>query len=265
MDKRWLIVISCCWLGAGGLLPSQAGPGDTPRAPCLERLSRHQRLAPAVKKAQEALRRNDFPRARALCEKILQTAPGHPEAHFLLALLGYREAQYPAAIGHIERAEAGYADLDSCWRQVLTEREKLRQAEREALRQYSASLPEVGEKSSCHGVIYDRHKTAAEEKLRALEEGGGKKSDSPFTVPAEVHFQHGNVLNRLGRIEEALTQFDAALAVAPRHQGAATNRIVLLWQSGRADLARQRLAEAQQAGLAIDPGLAALLRGDGKE
>jgi len=261
MGIRWVIVISCCWLGAGGLLASRSMPDDAQGVPCLERLSRHQRLAPTLKKAQEALRRNDFPRARALCARILQAAPGHPEAHFLLALLGYRDGEFPAAVEHLERAEAGYADLDACWRQLLTEREKLRQAEREALRQYSASLPEVGEKSSCHGVVYDRHKTAAEEKIRSLGEGGAGRPDSPFMIPAEVRFQHGNALNRLGRLEEALAQFDAALTIDPRHLGAATNRIVLLWQSGRAELARRRLEEARQSGLVIDPGLAALVQG----
>jgi tetratricopeptide (TPR) repeat protein len=71
---------------------------------------------------------------------------------------------------------------------------------------------------------------------------------------ADAHNLLGLCLALIGRPEEALVSFDAALALNPRYVEAHLNRAVLLNDMGRSDEARSAFETAEQLGKADETG-----------
>jgi tetratricopeptide (TPR) repeat protein len=71
---------------------------------------------------------------------------------------------------------------------------------------------------------------------------------------ADAHNLLGLCLALIGRPEEALVSFDAALALNPRYVEALLNRAVLLNDMGRSDEARTAFEMAEQLGKADETG-----------
>jgi tetratricopeptide (TPR) repeat protein len=71
---------------------------------------------------------------------------------------------------------------------------------------------------------------------------------------ADAHNLLGLCLALIGRPEEALVSFDAALALNPRYVEAHLNRAVLLNDMGRSDEARTAFETAEQLGKADETG-----------
>mgnify|MGYP006285107361 CR=1 FL=1 len=61
---------------------------------------------------------------------------------------------------------------------------------------------------------------------------------------AAAHYNRGNVLARLGRLEDAIAEYDAALALAPEHADARYNR----------ELLRRLMGDPQDVRAAAEPG-----------
>ena len=66
---------------------------------------------------------------------------------------------------------------------------------------------------------------------------------------------HGNILLRMGRLDDAEGQYRKAIAARPDYGEAANNLASLYYQAGKMDNALQVLEEAEQRGLPINAEL----------
>ena len=115
--------------------------------------------------------------AKAQCQQILQMAPGHADAHYLLGIMAARAGQFE-----------------------------------EASRQIGASLQANPANPAAHnnlGVALKKQ-DRVEEAVASFQSAIALKADY-----AEAHHNLGNALRALGRLDEALVSLDTALALRP--------------------------------------------------
>ena len=159
------------------------------------------RLQSLLQAGLESLQAGRVVDAQAAFRSILDAAPHHPDAHYLLAHTAFIGGQMEEAERHLGVAlmhEPKRADFHVLLGNVLQRQGQLARAEarfRDAL------------------ALDPRY--------------------------AEAQLNLGNVLGELGRVDEALVAYAAALALKPDLLPAQLNRAALLKRSGRLDEARQ--------------------------
>jgi tetratricopeptide (TPR) repeat protein len=159
------------------------------------------RLQDLLSAGLESLRAGHLVDARAAFVSVLNAAPHHPDAHYLLAhtaLLSGMLDEAERAIGLALLHDPRRADFHLLFGNVLQRRGQLARAEQ-------------------------------------------KYRDVLSLEPryAEAHLNLGNVLGDQGRLDEALAAYGAALALNPELLPAHLNRAALLRRAGKPDQARQ--------------------------
>jgi Tfp pilus assembly protein PilF len=159
------------------------------------------RLQSLLQAGLESLQAGRMADARAAFRSILEAAPHHPDAHYLLAHTEFIAGQMEEAERHLALAllhEPKRADFHLLLGNVLQRQGQLARAE-------------------------------------------GKYREALDLDPryAEAQLNLGNVLGELGRIDDALAAYAAALALKPDLLAAQLNRAALLKRSGRLDEARR--------------------------
>lgn len=100
--------------GLGALWSGRVtGPEPRPRRPAASPEDRSARL---VRGALDDLRRGESARAAAALESVLRLDPGHPEAHWYLALLDRERGRFESAERHLEAFLARAGDRYEPWR-----------------------------------------------------------------------------------------------------------------------------------------------------
>ena len=190
--------------------------------------------------------------AEPLCRQVLAASPGHAEAMHMLDVVALRQRRLEEA----ERLMAAALAISPDSAEALSNRGttlagaraprgsagELRQG---AWRSSPASPRRCTIAAICCGT-WDAWKRRLPVTMRAV-------ASRPGYV--EAHFNRGNLLRDLGRLEEALASYDAVLAVRPDHACTLRNR-------GDALLKLRRFEEALASydkALAIRPDQAEVL------
>ena len=183
--------------------------------------------------------------AAALCWRILDEQPDHPDALYLLATIAHRIGNPAAALALIDKAvrlapaRARYHND----RGAILQRQGSIEEAVAAFDDAIAIQPEHADAHTNRGVGLLRLERA-EEAIAAHDEALRIRPDH-----AVAHLNRGAALRRLGRLTEAIAAYDQALRLRPDFAQAHNNRASALQDQGRLDEARA----AYQAALGVEP------------
>ncbi len=215
--------------------PSGAGPGASPSELLQTGIGHHQ--AGRLVEAERVYRR------------ILQTAPGHPDALHLLGLIAHQAGQTDAALHLIGDAIArnpGASGYHANLAMILETAGRAEDAASAARRALELAPAHAGAMATLANSLraMDRHGEAISWYEQAARAAPGD--------PA-VWSNLGSTLDILGRHDEAVEAFTRAVALAPGQAGLQSNLGSALKSAGR-------LAEsiaAHRESIRVDPGFAA--------
>jgi tetratricopeptide (TPR) repeat protein len=93
-----------------------------------------------------------------------------------------------------------------------------------------------------------------ESRIQQIEQSKQRR-ESPADEPPELGLALGSAFLRLGHFEDAEREYRAALRVRPRFGEAHNNLAVVYLSTGRLDLAKKEIAEADKCGFRVNPRL----------
>lgn len=205
-------------------------------------------------KAEKLLKKHQAAGAEASLLKCLEGIPEHYEAHYLLALMEAERGGYPAAISHMERAEAELERLAGLCRAWQEEHARDETVERELVS--GEATKESAIQSNCRAAG-SKVDTGLLDREAGIAPVSGLAPLDPrrFEIPAAYFFAHGNFLFKSRRWPEAAARYRLAVERDPRLAAAWNNLLSALLLAGQGDEARSWLERAGQAGVDVNPGL----------
>ncbi|HET6330276.1 MAG TPA: tetratricopeptide repeat protein [Holophagaceae bacterium] len=212
---------------------------------------RYHAAEPAIGKATKEVEARHFDEAKMLLEPVLKQVPDHTGAHFLLAMMAYERSDFAVALDNIETSERSLKDLDQRYNRLLVDMKAKDEAEARDIQTSMDKLKAMDADGMTDVISTEQfHLDNLETK-----KGEFSKNVVSFAVPSVYSFLHGNCLYRLGRTSEAATQYQLAIHSNPANAKAWNNLINLYREAKDFDQARKALAEAETAGLVIQPKL----------
>jgi tetratricopeptide (TPR) repeat protein len=94
---------------------------------------------------------------------------------------------------------------------------------------------------------------ALEQRLRLLKDADMKGAEQGVRVPAEVSLALGSAYFRLNRLQEAETEYKAAISADKKMGPAHNNLAVIYMSSGRLQEAEQEMKLAEKSGFTVSP------------
>jgi Tfp pilus assembly protein PilF len=254
MRKIFLIIAIMGMLAANGVPPAAAENTGPAEETAVSLLLKYKAQEKTLAKAEKLLKKHQAAAAEASLLKCLEGVPEHYEAHYLLALMEGERGVYPAAIGHLERAEAELERLAGLCRAWQEQHALEETAERELVSGEATQESVIQSNCRAAGSKID---TGLLDREAGLGPQSGPAPFDPkrFEVPAAYFFAHGNFLFKLRRWPEAAARYRLAVERDPRLAAAWNNLLSSLLLAGQADEARSWLERAGQAGVAVNPGL----------
>jgi tetratricopeptide (TPR) repeat protein len=196
-------------------------------------------------KGVEFLKKGSLAKAQKEAASSMEIFSDYSGGHLLLAMIRFREGNYPAGLAEIEMAKANFAAIKEFY--AISYQDYINRLREQ--RDFTASrLAEPG-----LDPILTRE---AEIKLAEIDEKlRDWKPTMGLDIPAEYHFVHGNILYKMNRFDEAQGFYLAAVQADPRHTNAYTNLIGIYLTRGDAANALKYLQQAEGAGVTVDEKL----------
>jgi Tfp pilus assembly protein PilF len=240
-------------LAAGGVAAATAANPEVPEETAVSLLLKYKAQEKTLAKAEKLLKKHQAAGAEASLRQCLEGVPEHYEAHYLLALLAGDRLDYPAALGHMERAEAELDRLAGLCRAWQGEHARKETANRELV---SGAAQKTMVTSPC-ATNSTRIDTARLDRERGITRGSGLTPLDPrrFEIPADWHFAHGNFLYKSRRWSEAAEHYRWAVDRDSKLAAAWNNLLSALLLAGQGPEARAMLNRAVQAGVDLNPEL----------
>lgn len=261
MRKIYLIIILACGISVFGAAAAAAaaapeGPAgpEVPEETAISLLLKYKAQEKTLARAEKLMQKHQAAAAEASLAPCLEAVPEHYRAHYLLALLAAERSDYPAAVGHMERAEAEMERLGGLCRAWQDEHAKEETSERELV---SGEATRASTIQSLCRAAHSKVDTGLmdEEAGVAPVTGPAPLDPKRFEVPAAWHFAHGNFLFKSRRWSEAAARYRLAVERDPRLGAAWNNLLSALLLTGQAGEARSMLERAVQAKVELNPGL----------
>lgn len=89
--------------------------------------------------------------------------------------------------------------------------------------------------------------------VRKAEESLIGVENKDITIPAAYFYSHGNILYKLKKYKEALSQYLEVVSRDPKHGSAYNNLANLFYMAGKKEVASLCLAHAEASGFKVDP------------
>jgi len=252
MRNRSLIILLCGILAAGAVAAAE-GP-EVPEETAVSLLLKYKAQEKTLAKSQKLMKKHQAATAEASLMQCLENVPEHYEAHYLLALLAAERGDYPAAVGHMERAEAEMERLAGLCRTWQKQNASEETAERELV---SGDATRASTIQSLCQAAHSKVDTGLMDEAAGVAPVTGPKPFDPkrFEVPAGYFFVHGNFLYKSRRWPEAAARYRLAVERDPRLAAAWNNLLSALLLAGQSGEARAMLEQAVQAKIKLNPGL----------
>lgn len=212
------------------------------------------------KRGAEALRLGDLNRAEHSFRKAIEFYPELPDPHMGLGHIAMSRQRFQEALDEYARARDCYAKMTEDLLAARMETYRRGQEERWALEDLRRQLesPAIGVKLA--PSLRQMKLTEIEQRSRTLGNMEPPSAASMPDVPGEVHFHIGNALFRLGRLDEALAQWEIARGKTPDFGPLHNNLAVAYWKKGRFEEARESAARAESLGFHVNPAFMADLK-----
>lgn len=207
--------------------------------------------------AARALKAGNVRKARTYYTKALEIIPSFPEAHIGMGHIALGEGRFEDALREYEAARNGYAELgDALFDHELTRymeaqqqirdiRDRIRELQR-ALTLRPALDPHTIERE----IVQLEASSQQLESIKAPLRGG-------IEPPGELSFYAGNALFRLGRVDEAIREWEICTQKSPKFPLVYNNLAVAYIKKSRLHDALQSVALAERMGVVVNPGLKA--------
>ena len=254
MRKIHLIIIIACGISVLGAVAAAAAGTEVPEETAISMLLKYKAQEKTLARAEKLFKKHQAAAAEASLAPCLEAVPEHYRAHYLLALLAGERGDYPAAIGHMERAEAEMGRLGDLCRAWQDEHAKEETSERELV---SGDATKASTIQSLCRAAHSKVDTGAMDEEAGVAPVSGPAPLDPrrFAVPAAWHFAHGNFLFKSRRWSEAAARYRLAVERDPRLAAAWNNLLSALLLAGQTAEARAALESADQAKVELNPGL----------
>jgi tetratricopeptide (TPR) repeat protein len=199
----------------GSGTPGSAAPAGTVLSP---------KARKELEKGVAALNAGNLKEAREHLEKVLKIAPGHPEPHYLLAVVAFREKDAAGAEARLKNAlnlNPTHAGAHSLMGRILLQRNDYAGA----IRSFDSALAEDPSPWETHALLataclqssqFERARTHA---ARALEQAGGQMPQLRLTLAEALLAMKEN--------DKVVSELEAFLAGNPNHPAAAYARQLL--------------------------------------
>lgn len=173
-------------------------------------------------------------------------------AHYGLGQANMALKNYPGAIRAYTGCVEAYRTLHSLSHSNKATIERLRSDETRELRDSLSALQSGKVKAGNDPLTITR----IESRIRDLERERHRamKGDA-FETPAAVSMALGSAHFRQGNLADAEELYQAAVSADPKFGEARSNLAVVYLMTGRYDLARQQVKEAENAGFKVHPAL----------
>jgi tetratricopeptide (TPR) repeat protein len=223
-------------------------------------IERFRRANPLYLDGAKQFTKGNLDNAEKKLLEALKIMPEHADASYVLAQIHLKRKAFPEALAAITAAEKNY--LANTRLHTFTYQdylEKLRQ-QRQDLEERRLRVQEALSRWTVSTTNPDPERDRLENELQALTQNIrtiDSRLNSPipptFEIPADYFYIHGNALFRLGRPVEAVAQYREAIRLDPRHGSAFNNLALALFSMGRYREALDSLAQAEEAGVKINP------------
>lgn len=205
-----------------------------------------------------AFESSNLKKARLQFEKALNVVPDLPDAHLGLGHVAISENRYEDALWEYEAARDSYPKLgallfDIEMKRFQELRNQIPRLQQDLMMIQRGDLPMSSS---------DQRMRISEiqQRIRDIEKMPTPTPDTVGDPPASIHFFVGNALTRLGRWEQAVESYEAAVAADPKYGQAYHNLAVAYWRAGRVEDAMNSLNRAKELGATVNPNLESDLR-----
>jgi tetratricopeptide (TPR) repeat protein len=241
-------------LAVGPPLMAQTSPAQSEYQNVDAQLVRRYRDAEvSYGKARALFDKKDFQGARKELGVCLGFIPAHANAHLLMAKLLYTEKDYAQALTEVERAEPTTRRRRRSWPGwTRTGCPELRRRAKETADSIATLRQRQGSQVSAE---LQQQIIAEEARKQEIDRILNAQRPDPKGIPAEYFFFHGNVLLRLKRPAEAVTQYEEALKINPAYGEAANNLAALHYSARQYEKAREAATKAEGNGVVVNPEL----------
>lgn len=249
------LMLSTLGVLAAGWVPAAAA--ETPgagRETAVSLLLKYKAQEKVLAKARKLLQRRLTTRAEANLLMCLENVPEHYEAHYLLGHVAAERGEFPAAIGHMERAEAEMERLAGLCRDWQAQYARGETAERELVSGESTKASAIQSNCWASSSTVD---TGRLDRAAGIVPHSGLAPLDPkrFEIPAAYFFDHGNFLFKSRRWPEAAAHYRLAVERDPHLAAAWNNLLSALLLAGQGEEARAWLERSNQAGVDVNPEL----------
>jgi tetratricopeptide (TPR) repeat protein len=227
---------------------------------------------PDLTKGEKQLKKKELDKAEETLLKVLKEMPENAQASFFLAETYYQKGDFEKGLAAIVEAERNFPLIQKFLygQQTTSFREGEGSYDQGIIRALSEDEKMAGQVQTGEPVPTGIHEIHNQEIRKQATENQpvtqGVKS-AVHTLPAEYSYVHGNLLFREEKYEEALAQYEKAIAADPKHEKKLNNIAVanLYYMGGQYDKALKYIEKAEAEGAKVDPGFKnAVLKALGK-
>lgn len=212
-------------------------------------------------KGEQLFIKEKFKKAESAFKECLEKFPKYANADYYLARIYYQEDNLARALEHIKNANNNYAFIVELGVNTQLEYlEKLRfqkQQVEEDIRNLQ-QLSSTGGSGRTSGVNREASDiasqlAAAQKTLQTLNDRLRAPIPDLKQIPAEFHYVYGNILFKLKKYSEALSQYLETVKTDPTHGSAYNNLANLYYMARKYQEALFYLQKAESCGAKINP------------
>jgi len=195
----------------------------------------------------------NYGRAERWFARSLQTVAAYPEAHVGIGHIAMAERRFADALESYSKAIEGYRKLGHM---MIDRRARAFRDAQIEIAKFQRAIADVERLAAMYritpGQMYERIREYRQA-IEALESVEPPDSDADGEAPGVAHFFLGNAFYRLGRLDDAVREWNTCMELSPRFPYAFNNLAIAYWKLGRTDDALRFLDRAESLGMSVNP------------
>jgi tetratricopeptide (TPR) repeat protein len=200
-----------------------------------------------------ALRAGNLSKAHEAFSTAVERVPYFPEALLGLGHVAMAQRRFDDALRVYRSALEGYGQMGTSLYDLRVRRYTEAQREIADLQGKMAQLTSLAANARTDPRKVERAMMQVQEQIRMLESIPAPSRDHQREPPSEAYFHLGNAYFHVGRVEDAVREWETCAAKAERFSFVQNNLAVGYWKLGRLDEAQSAVARAEALGFRVDP------------
>ncbi|OGD21396.1 MAG: hypothetical protein A2W03_06560 [Candidatus Aminicenantes bacterium RBG_16_63_16] len=202
---------------------------------------------PDLIKGEGQLKKKQLDKAEETLLKVLQEMPENADASFFLAETYYEKNEFEKGLAAIVEAEKNFPLI-----QKMMYRRQMGTINTGSENRADLENQIMGEQQKTGEPVTTNISTMRRDAASSQTDSQEQKSEV-FNVPAEYSYVHGNLLFRQKKFEDALAQYEKAVAAEPKHGKALNNIANIYYMARQYDKALEYIEKAEAVGAKVNP------------